>query len=246
MFVQFLLLTPKPSIFPEPPQNRPYIGMIMGANLLCLVLHMYSSPLSAGEATRGYLHGGLAMDFIGQQGPTSKLHLVALDALIVSLQLVHLSAHIARTKLKEALTVTPPGGLETAPAASVQDHDHEERGVRRSQEGADIEMQNLDPSGSAAASSGPPVSDEEPSERESLLASTAPSTDAHIFDAFNSGQIVLADLDITQTVKEQFWAYQNSSLESRSSSSQMQALEASFPGSRLGLRVRVGNRILGI
>ncbi|KAK4550177.1 hypothetical protein LTR36_003144 [Oleoguttula mirabilis] len=216
-FVHFVFLTPKPSIFPEPPGNRPYVGAILGANLLCLFLHaIYAAP-AAGEATRGYLHGGLAMDFIGQKGPTSKTALLLLDVLVVMLQLGQLSMHITRQRLKDtAVAVTTSNGREYTASAPVQDLDSEERGVRRSDEQQDIEMQTLDRSGVAAAAPTTNSEDQEDetTERDTLLSTTATAprpnnnTDSHIFDAFNSGQIVLADLDIAKTIKEQFWAYQ--------------------------------------
>ncbi|KAK0343204.1 hypothetical protein LTR91_022614 [Friedmanniomyces endolithicus] len=209
VLVQFVFLTPKPSMFPEPPPNRPYIGAILGTNLLCFILHAWFAAPSAGEATHGYLHGGLAIDFIGQKGPSSRVHLLLLDILVVMLQLVHLSAHITRQRLKEGLiSVTTPSGRRYTPSAptSRQDLDAEERGVRRSGEQQDIEMQTLNPSGAPVnAEDGV----EDSAERETLLASTTARTDAHFFDAFNSGQIVLADLNVLHTLQEQFWAYQS-------------------------------------
>lgn len=203
--IQFIFLTPKPAILPETTPNKPYVGAIFGSNALCLILHALQSAPSAGEATRGYMHGGLAMDFIGQNGPTSKIHLLLLDLVISFLQLVQLSAHITRLRLKDTQSIPMPSRASRArPAASRQDLDSEERGVRRSDEEQDIEMQNLNPSAAISAA----TEEHEISgaiERASLLSS--PRTDAHIFDAFNSGQIVLADLNIPQTVTEQFWAY---------------------------------------
>ncbi|KAK5124131.1 hypothetical protein LTR85_001834 [Meristemomyces frigidus] len=246
-FVQFVFLTPKPPIFPAPPANRPYIGAILGANLLCLFLHaVYAAP-SAGEATRGYLHGGLAMDFIGQKGPTSKIVLVLLDLLVVVLQLGHLSMHITRQRLKDsALSVTTSTGREytaaAAPSSTTQDLDSEERGVRRSDEQQDIEMQTLDRSGAAQASANEEHGTE--AERDSFLSSsssssstTAPrTTDHHIFDAFNSGQIVLADLDIVQTVREQFWAYQLAPSEEADTHSSTRDIRANLTGHLLRWR----------
>ncbi|KAF2164379.1 hypothetical protein M409DRAFT_25257 [Zasmidium cellare ATCC 36951] len=214
--VQLIWLTPKPAMFPEPPPNRPYIGMIFGTNILCLLLHMWSSAPSAGEATRGYLHGGMAMDFIGQKGPSSKLHLLLLDLLVVLLQTVHLSVLVLRQRLRQspAIAVTTSTGSQypAQPTSTGQTVEDEERGVRRSveQENRDaIEMQTLNPAGTAAEST-QTTNEEASSEQEALLASTSmpQHTDARIFDAFNSGQIVLGDFDLLKTVKEQFLAYQ--------------------------------------
>ncbi|EME79171.1 uncharacterized protein MYCFIDRAFT_90088 [Pseudocercospora fijiensis CIRAD86] len=79
--------------------SPPIIGTIFGTTLLCIIMHLYNSPPSAGEATRGYLHGGLAMDFIGQKGPSSKVHLILLDLLVLLVQLVQMSAHLLRASI---------------------------------------------------------------------------------------------------------------------------------------------------
>lgn len=154
------------------------------------------------------------MDFIGQKGPTSKIHLVLLDMLLIVLQMTHMAADMVRKKLKEASAVTAPSTTpQSAPQAAPlvrQDLDAEERGVIRSDEQQDIEMQTLNPSTGTAASvpSNPNNADSIPesSEHDSLLTSSElppPRSDAHIFDAFNSGQIVVADLDVWKCVKEQ-------------------------------------------
>ena len=218
--MQFLLLSPKPAFYPEAPPNRPYVGAIFGANLICFLLHAFLDPPSAGEATRGYLHGGLAIDFIGQKGPSSKVHLLVLDLVVLALQLTHLAADITRQRLRK---------MDTAAAASSsQDLDSEERGIRRSDEVQDIEMQDLNSSGAAAIPANSIEDDEAgSSERDTLLSSSSSAVtavrtdDQHIADAFNSGQIVLADLDIARTVKQQFWAYHAASPQSEQSSREM-------------------------
>lgn len=215
VMVQFIFLTPKPPMLPQaPPGNKPYIGAILGSNAICIILHAYQHAPSAGEATRGYMHGGLAMDFIGQKGPSSKIHLLLLDLFVVFLQLTQLSVLLTVHKLKESSSTSRAS--TTRPAATRQDLDSEERGVRRSIEQQDIEMQNLNSSGTTTT---PPQETDHPTDpdlsgREALLATTTPGrrTDANIFDAFNSGQIVVADLDIPNTVREQFWLYRAESL----------------------------------
>ncbi|KAK3714691.1 hypothetical protein LTR37_007671 [Vermiconidia calcicola] len=211
--VQFMFLTPKQPPLPEHPPDKPIIGALLGSNALCLFLHIWLSAPSAGEATRGYLHGGLAMDFIGQQGPTSKAHLLLLDLLLLFLQITHLAANMVRDRLREATasnTSTVHSAQLPPPATSAlrQDHDAEERGVHRSEEQQDIEMQTLNPTGTAldvtpAATTSITTSDP-PSDHDTLLSSTTPRTDAHIFEAFHSGQIVVADLDLWKRLKEQF------------------------------------------
>jgi hypothetical protein len=225
--VQFALLTPKPPTFVQPPDQQPFVGAVLGANILCIALHLWFVPVTGTEATRGYLHGGLAMDFIGQKGPASRFTLVLFDLLVMTLQFVHLTAHITRKRLKDgaAAAAAPTPATRQAPAPSTgQDLDSEERGVRHSTEleqRDDIEMQTLNPSGGRAGNAATVTDDitdenEATNEREALLSSAPPPrTDIHIFDSFHSGQIVLADLNIWKTVREQFWAYQKSTVEQR-------------------------------
>jgi hypothetical protein len=218
--VQFVLLTPKPPTFIQPPDQQPFVGAVLGANLLCIALHIWFVPATGTEATRGYLHGSLAMDFIGQKGPASRVTLVLFDLLVMALQFVHLTAHITRKRLKDgaAPAATPPTQQIPAPSTG-QDLDSEERGVRHSTEleqRDDIEMQTLNPSGQTGTAAAVVDEDDESNERDTLLASAPPPrTDIHIFDSFHSGQIVLADLNIWKTIKEQFWAYQKSTVEQR-------------------------------
>lgn len=165
-FTQLLYLSPKPPLIPTPPhiKDRPFIGAVVGVNLFCLILHLYLSRPAAGEATRGYLHGGLMIDFIGQKGPTSKLKLGLLDLFISVLQMIMVAllgeekraenkakrkrkSHRERYQNAATSTTTshtPPsapeasaGNDETAPP-TVQDHDAEEQGVRRSLESAPL------------------------------------------------------------------------------------------------------------
>lgn len=154
------------------------------------------------------------MDFIGQKGPSSKIHLVLLDLLVVFLQIIQLSVYILRQRTKQspgiAVSTSTGNQYSAQPTSAGQTVDDEERGVRHSAEQSEregIEMQTLNASGAAADPIGDSNENSSP-EREALLASTSMPSDARIFDAFNSGQIVLGDFDLLRTVKEQFLAYQ--------------------------------------
>lgn len=190
-------------MFPEHSLDSPVLGAFLGSNILCFLLHVFLAQPSASEATRGYLHGGLAMDFIGQQGPSSKVLLVFLDFVVLLLQLVHLAAGMTRRRLSEKPAAAD--SVQSAPAvpAASQDLDSEERGVRRSDEQQDVEMQVLNAAGARSDVHTDHADVESNSERESLLANTSPRTDTHIFDAFHSGQIVLADLNVVRSAREQ-------------------------------------------
>ncbi|KAL9079879.1 MAG: hypothetical protein Q9157_001281 [Trypethelium eluteriae] len=255
--VQFFYLTPKPAIFPDPPQNRPYpVGLILGTNVFCALLHLWAVRPEAGEATRGYLHGGLLLDFVGQRGPSSKFHMIVLDALVLSLQLVMLCAFIERQSLKRALATTAVSNATTAQQDSgssvslTQDHDHEERGLLRSapQELEDIELRPLSATGAAIRTNVEEAGEEvgEADERLTSTRSTHP-TDAHIFDAFNSGQMIVADLHLWDTVRSQYAASMSRNREADPAHS---TFSANLPGNRwfgfrMRMRVRIGGRTLG-
>lgn len=227
--MQLIFLTPKSGMLPEPPAHRPYIGAILGVNILCFLLHLFGGAPSASEATRGYLHGGLIMDFIGQKGPSSKLHLLLLDLLVTVLQTVHLSAHLLRLKLRDGSSL-----VTLVAQVSRQNIDAEERGVRRSievEEQGDVEMETLNPGGRAQDR------EDEGEANASDTAAFAPPTttvrsDAHIFDAFNSGQIVVADLNLYRTVQEQFLAYRKGAHQEAIRAESQRLLGARFAGLR--------------
>ena len=231
LLLQFVLLTPKPAHLPVPGiEQQPVVTALLSINAICVFLHLWLRAPSAGEPTRGYLHGGLAIDLIGQLGPSSKALMVGLDVLVAGLQMGMLSVVVTRGRLNnQGMSGTAVATAAAAPAQSAasQDVDSEERGVRRSAEleqQGDIEMQSLNPSSGQAdrALDDPPdaAEDEEDSpssDRDRLLAaSTAPRSDVHIFDAFHSGQIVLGDFNVLRSAREQMAAYQKATPESRS------------------------------
>lgn len=135
----------------RPPPLTPAIQLppVVFANLLCLLTHTISpAPQSTGWASRGYIHGGLIIDFVGELGPVSKWRLVGLDLTIFALQLLILV--VGTEKLKEAGHVVPQE------PANTQDLEAAEEGRAGSrvepvetQEG--IELQNLLPEGSHEA-----------------------------------------------------------------------------------------------
>src|SRR6187402_269562 len=120
-----MFLTPKPNFIPPMPQHRPYVPFIFGTNIICILLHLFTARSEAGEAMRGYLHGGIIIDLIGQKGPTSKLHLVLLDILILLLQCFMLTVHVERERLTGILTAFTKGTpvSDQPRAAVVSTHD---------------------------------------------------------------------------------------------------------------------------
>ncbi|KAK8252962.1 hypothetical protein HDK77DRAFT_424837 [Phyllosticta capitalensis] len=198
-FIQLLWLTPKPDILPDMPTNRPYIYPICGSNLICLLAHLWFTAPSAGEATRGYLHGGLLIDWIGQHGQASKLRLTLLDFLTFALQLIMLSATLKLQRVKKKGEPIRRGSTSANASASIadveslsssagQDVDSEERGVLR----RSSTVSNLQ--------------DVVPNERDQLLGNEeAPGTDPQaVLDTLSSGQALVAELFVADTVREQF------------------------------------------
>jgi hypothetical protein len=107
---------------------QPYLGWIFGTNLLGSIVHILSLPPSAGEATRGYLHGHLLIDFVGQHGPTSKLQLLALDSLLLILQLALLPV-LSEIKKLERWEARTAQSRPIPEQELTQTMDAEERGV---------------------------------------------------------------------------------------------------------------------
>ncbi|KAK8201781.1 hypothetical protein BKA81DRAFT_303076 [Phyllosticta paracitricarpa] len=193
-FIQLLWLTPKPDILPDMPTNRPYIYPICGSNLICLLAHLWFTAPSAGEATRGYLHGGLLIDWIGQHGQASKPHLILLDFVVFILQLIMLSATLKIQKVKKGESTRTntvnrrQADAEASSPSASQDVDSEERGVLR----RSSTVSNLQ--------------DLVPNERDQLLGDEeAPGTDSQtVLDTLSSGQALIAELFVADTVREQF------------------------------------------
>lgn len=178
--VQYMYLTPKPEDFLKlMPAPRPQMYTIFGSNILCILFHLILALPEANETMRGYLHGGVIIDFIGQQAPTSRLGLLLLDCMVLVLQCVMCAVWLEKDRLKKieaTLKIVSAGGvvkssntaapLPTVTAAmdimtgaqtSTQDLDSEERGILRDDplpqnETNDIEMRPLiNPRNSAAA-----------------------------------------------------------------------------------------------
>ncbi|CAG8982651.1 hypothetical protein HYALB_00006049 [Hymenoscyphus albidus] len=209
--LQLIFLTPKPPSLPSSPPHRPFLWIIFGPNLFCALLHLLSSRPEAGESMRGYLHGGIMIDIIGQKGPTSKVHLLILDILVLGLQCFMLSVIVEKerlTKVMKAYTTPNSSGNATQTIIpTAQDHDAEERGVARDSvtENGDIELQPLTNRGNEASSE---ENEETNDDRARLLAEPAPREDrGDGLDTFWSGRAIIADLHILNTLRRQWNDY---------------------------------------
>ncbi|KAL8718520.1 MAG: hypothetical protein Q9225_004350 [Loekoesia sp. 1 TL-2023] len=232
--------TPKPPLMsPIITWNRPHIVMIFALNLLSMLLHAISTPPTAGEAVRGYQHGGLLIDFVGQKSPVPRWRLVAYDLLILVLQLVMLGVTVEKKNMDVSETVSA-GGSERRREEERQDHDFEERGVRRSEEGMQgIEMQSLRPRAEGRTGG------EEDGGRSELLAMNESTGHEYPGDAFYSGQFIVANIDIVNTVREQWRQAHPSATGSSRDRSMGAAAAAQLARRRLRFRIRIGGRDYG-
>ncbi|KAK2004659.1 DUF1746-domain-containing protein [Colletotrichum falcatum] len=202
-------LTPKPDDYPLTMEAaRSQVISVFVPNLICILLHIFTSLPTAGEAARGYLHGGVIVDFIGQKPPTSRFTFLALDCIILVIQCLMLAIHSDREKLRPivrpVLFRLPPVLQETIGMASTQDLDAEERGVLRDSPGLEaedtnsMELQPLRPNGEGEheqdAGQGPSSR-----RRSSLHAASG----MHLLDVLSSGNGIVGDgLDETFSDEE--------------------------------------------
>lgn len=145
-----MYLTPKPEDFLKlMPAPRPQIYTVFASNVICMLLHLLLALPEASETMRGYLHGGVIIDFVGQKAPTSRVGLLLLDCLVLVLQCVMCAVWLEKDRLKKievTLRSVAAGGfpkrnvntpapqeapVTTGDATSTQDLDAEERGVLR-------------------------------------------------------------------------------------------------------------------
>jgi hypothetical protein len=187
-------------------KHRPYIGAIFGPNAICFLLHLFTSLPQAGEESRGYLHGGIVIDFIGQRPPITKLQLLILDLLITGLQCFMLAVHVEQERLK-ALIEAPGVPGQSIPATTnviptIEDQDAEERGEIRDagMTAEDIELRSMRPTTNA---------EDTQREEEELLLNGEPTEETSPLDVFYTGNAILADFHVVHTLRTQWLDYDN-------------------------------------
>ncbi|KAL3482462.1 hypothetical protein BJX99DRAFT_217100 [Aspergillus californicus] len=248
--VQLIFFTPKAPPF-DPTRNQPFIGAIFASNLVCMVFHNFFIQPVAGEADRGYLHGGILIDFIGQKAPVSVTRLLCLDLLVMILNIVMLGLIVERVKTAESNATT--NNMTAAPAPQPRDHDHEERGVLPDETAPDSSTHpNNDESELREQDSRPGspntqihLTTEENEERTRLLAD--PSEDGehtshqHALDTFSSGEAVIVRMGFLNVIRDQ-WQYRPSVIR-RSSAYAPSDQTAAFLRERFGLQVGADGRL---
>ncbi|KAI9927769.1 hypothetical protein MW887_002621 [Aspergillus wentii] len=237
--VQLIFFTPKAPPF-DPTRNQPFIGAIFA---------------KVDEATRGYLHGGLFIDFIGQKAPVSVFRLLSLDLLVLTLDFIMLGLIIERVKTA-GVTAAPSTVTNTLETNTQQDHDSEERGVLRdspqsNSTGSANDVIELDEFGSRDSQAYASASTDDQLERTGLLADPsedghARTKDSHVLDNFASGEAVIMDVGLIDVIKDQ-WGYSHANALRRTSPSYVPSDEtATFLRQRFGLQVGTDGRVVRI
>ncbi|OLN88771.1 DSC E3 ubiquitin ligase complex subunit 4 [Colletotrichum chlorophyti] len=214
-------LTPKPDDFPLTMEAaRSQVISVFVPNAICILLHIFASLPTATEAARGYLHGGVIVDFVGQRPPTSRLTFLALDFVILAVQCLMLAVHSEREKLRPVvrpLLFRLPRAIEEVVATSTQDYDAEERGVLRDAPGLEVEggdIMELRP----IPRNGDIDRDQEleRSRSSGRRSSLHAANGMHLFDVLSSGNGILGEFHISHTIRNantHYWASAGHSLQ---------------------------------
>jgi hypothetical protein len=212
---QYMYLTPKDEAFPFlMPASRVHVLLVVIPNFICIVLHLFTSLPRGPDFHRGYQHGGLIIDFVGQRPPTSRLYYLFADFAILAIQCLMLTVHTQREQLRVLLKTFRPilpdiaEELEATVRSIQQDLDAEERGVSLltaetsftptadPAAGDGTEMRETGEAGEAGEAS------EQNGEADTLLreATSENSSRAQLADIMNSGNAVLGEYYIVQSV----------------------------------------------
>ncbi|CAO1597928.1 MAG: hypothetical protein LQ349_002419 [Xanthoria aureola] len=205
--------TPKPVLMsPVVNSNRPNIVAIILLNLASIFVHCANTPPTANQGMRGYSHGGLLIDLVGQKSPVSRIRMIASDILILGLQLVILAVNV--DKKNAGMPSRTSGGSDMDGESSLQNHDSEEQGIRRSEEGAeDIELGALAPTFEGRTEGDEDRWGNEPTERRGW------TTTDHASNAYVSGQYTVINVYIIDTIQDHWkQAYPESNGASRNNS----------------------------
>lgn len=206
-----------------------------------MLLHLLFVHPDAGEETRGYLHGGLFIDFIGQKAPVPRVRLFVFDVIVMLLHLVMLGLIVERVRTNAARPATIDSSTTQDGVNPDQDHDAEERGVRRNEEQEGV----LEPIDGAQLRN----SIYQSAEHSDLLAepvedgATQASKDSHPLDLFVSGEAVILDMGLFDTIRDQ-WVHNPATLPRASFTPSSET--TAFLRDRLGIEVGPDGRVVRI
>ncbi|KPM45520.1 hypothetical protein AK830_g1062 [Neonectria ditissima] len=245
---QYMYLTPKDDSFPFlMPASRMHVMLVVVPNIICMLLHLFCSLPVGPDYHRGYMHGGLVIDFVGQKPPTSRLYYILADVAILAIQCLMLTVHTERERLRLMLKTFRPMGSDLATqqamtVPSIEDLDAEERGISRetsssvtTDETNDVEMQPLRRASDADEAS------EQPGESESLSRelSTEESSRSPLSDLLSSGNAILGEYHVIHSIRSAAMDLERTaahSLRTLSYGATMAALEARRRGANVTSR----------
>lgn len=207
---QYIYLSPKDEAFPFlMPASRVQVLFVAIPNIICIFSHLFY-PLPKGpDYHRGYQHGGLIIDFVGQNPPKSRIYYLLADLLLLALQCLMLTIHSDREKLRLHLKtfkpLLPDLAQDVTAGRTLEDLDAEERGVVASrmgpegETGTDIELQPLNPSsgetGDDTRTGAQGRSRQQDEEQDGT------NTRTHLSDIMNSGNGLLGEYHVIHSVK---------------------------------------------
>lgn len=210
-----------------------------------MIIHNFFGQPEADESTRGYLHGGILIDFIGQKAPVPLTRLFFLDLLVMLLNFVMLGLIVERVKVAESRDTTAAATTATATEDSstqAQDHDHEERGLLNRETETGAQPANDDNETREQASQPP---SEEELERTRLLADPEENgghtNHQHALDEYSSGEAVIVRMGLFDVIRDQ-WRYRPSPIR-RPNSFAPSDQTATFLRERFGLQVGANGRL---
>ncbi|KAJ6789868.1 hypothetical protein PWT90_11117 [Aphanocladium album] len=201
-FGQYLYLSPKDEAFPVAlTATRLHVLLVVAPNVICMLLHIFASLPVGLEDQRGYQHGGLVIDFIGQKPSTSRIYYLLSDVFLLVLQCVMLTIHTEREQMRVRLKTFRPLAEDLAQQAAagrtIRELDEEERGVsammdeEAGDEAVDVEMRLLNQDGDV---------NEEPGPSNSSRTEDSDNT-THLFNVMNSGNGVLGPYHVLHTMR---------------------------------------------
>lgn len=207
--VQYLYITPKPESFPFlMAANQSSVILIAVSNIICMLCHMFLSLPVGPDYYRGYLHGGLIIDFVGQKPPTYRLYYLLADFAILVVQCLMMTIHTERERLRLSLKTFRPLGVDatvqTQNAPTLEDLDAEERGIPRwlagipeADETEDIELRRLHPNGERNGDAGTSRTDQ----RTSRASSDAEPLMSPLADMLSSGNAIMGEYHVISSVR---------------------------------------------
>ena len=203
-----LFVSPKDETFPFLMLiNRMHILLIAIPNMYCILVHILTQVPAGHEYHRGYQHGGMIIDFVGQKPPQYKLYYILADFFVLALQFLMLSIHDEREKLRLKLGLFKPfvpPAQEQPRGRTLEELDREERGEGALDETDDIELRPL--TGTSADDDASTSRDDGTERQEEEGGSSRRSSEdgpsaSHLADVLASGNAVIGEYHIMHSIR---------------------------------------------